>query len=39
VYGVFSIFKQNKVDKLGRVDKFFNQRDVSFWRKKILSTI
>ena len=39
VYGVFSIFKQNKIDKLGRVDKYFNERDVSFWRKKILTII
>ncbi len=35
VYGVLSIFKQNKVDKLGRIDKYFKKDDVNFWRKKI----
>lgn len=35
VYGLSSIFFKNNIDKLGRIDKYFNDGDVSLWKKKI----
>lgn len=31
VYGISSMFKNNRTDKLGRVDKHFNRKDIQKW--------
>lgn len=38
VYG-YNIFLQNKLDKLGRIDKYITEKDVTFWEKKLRSYI
>ena len=34
IYGL-KMFSSNRVDKLGRIDKFFNRKDVNDWRKRL----
>jgi len=39
VYGIKNLLSGRKVDKLGRVDKYFNMHDVAFWKEKIGSVV
>lgn len=34
-YGLINTLRGKKIDKLGRVDKFFHKSDVRYWKKRI----
>lgn len=37
VYGLGNYLTKNKVDKLGRLDKYFNLDDINYWKTKLSS--
>ena len=39
VYGVFQMFSKSRIDKLGRIDKYFNASDVSRLRTRLSAVI